>query len=87
MTTVPNAAWCIEIELATVSTLWHQPQRLPDFLRVIDPQVHFTQPNLRHALDALTLSYGELGVDLDFPTVVEVIRELGTFDECGGLPG
>lgn len=80
-------AWSIEIETATVSTLWHQPHRLPEFRRIIDPQIHITQPHLRHILEAIELCYGELGIDLDFATVVEVVRELGTFNECGGIEG
>jgi hypothetical protein len=54
-----------EIEVSTVSTLWHQPARLPEFLRIIDPLVHLTQPHLRHILEAITLAHGELGIDLD----------------------
>jgi hypothetical protein len=75
-----------EIELATVSILWHEPDRLPEFLRTIDLALHFQQPHLRIIIEAISLSYAELAVS-DFATVVQTVRELGGFAECGGLEG
>jgi hypothetical protein len=78
--------WAIEIEVATVSTIWHQPELCAEFLRVCDPLVHLTQPHLRIILEAIGIAYGELNA-ADWATVVEVVRELGQFEEVGGLEG
>lgn len=76
-----------EIELSTVSILWHQPHRLGGFLRDLDPLVHLAQPYLRKIVEALLIAWGELGPDLDWATVVQIIRELGAFEQCGGIQG
>jgi hypothetical protein len=81
-----NNTWALEIETAAVSTLWQEPVRCSSFLREIDPLVHLTQPHLRLILEAVNLAYGELG-DADFATVVQVVREIGAFEEVGGLDG
>jgi len=78
--------WALEIETAAVSTLWHDPARCSEFLRQCDPLVHLTQPHLRIILEAVNLAYGELG-SADFAIVTEVVRELGCFEEVGGLDG
>jgi hypothetical protein len=75
-----------EIETNTVSILWHEPDRLADFLRLVDPQTHFVQPHLRIILEAINIAWGELA-SADFATVAQVIRELGKMEECGGLEG
>lgn len=75
-----------EIEDATVSIIWHEPERLAEFLRQFDPNVHLAQPHCRIILEAITLAYGELGT-ADFPTVVQVVRELGRLEECGKIEG
>ncbi|MGD0181212.1 MAG: hypothetical protein ABSC15_15480 [Terriglobales bacterium] len=75
-----------EIEEAAVTMLWRQPDRLGQFLRELDPAVHITQPHLRYLLEAIDLAWRELGA-VDFATVVTVIRELGRFEDCGGLEG
>jgi hypothetical protein len=76
-----------EIEQTIVSLLWHQPDRLPGFMRDLDPAVHITQPHLRKILEAISVAWGELGADLDWPIVIQIIRELGHFEDCGGLEG
>lgn len=81
-----NRQWSIEIEEAVVAIIWQQPQRCAEFLRDFDPGVHLTQPRLRIILEAINLSYGDLGCT-DFATVAATVRELGQFEECGGLDG
>jgi hypothetical protein len=78
--------WAPEIEVATVSAIWHEPVHCAEFLRVCDPAIHLTQPHLRIILEAIRLAYSELNAT-DWATVVEVVRELGQFDEVGGLEG
>jgi hypothetical protein len=78
--------FALEIEVATVSTIWRQPERCAEFLRVCDPLVHLTQPHLRIILEAVQIAYAELNA-VDWATVVEVVRELGKFEEVGGLDG
>jgi hypothetical protein len=75
-----------EIEVATVSLLWKQPERCAAFLRDLDPAVHLTQPHLRHIVEAVTLAYRELGC-ADWATVAGVLRELKHFEDCGELLG
>jgi hypothetical protein len=78
--------FALEIEVATVSTIWRQPERCAEFLRVCDPLVHLTQPYLRIILEAVQIAYAELNA-ADWATIVEVVRELGQFEEVGGLDG
>ena len=78
--------FALEIEVATVSTIWLEPERCAEFLRVCDPLVHLTQPHLRIILEAVQIAYAELNA-ADWATVVEVVRELGAFEEVGGLEG
>jgi hypothetical protein len=78
--------WSIEIEEAVVATIWRQPERCAEFLRDFDPLIHLTQPRLRIILEAIKLSYGDLGCT-DFATVTETVRELGYLEEVGGLDG
>jgi hypothetical protein len=78
--------FALEIEVVTVSTIWRQPARCAEFLRVCDPLVHLTQPYLRIILEAVQIAYAELNA-ADWATVVEVVRELGQFEEVGGLDG
>jgi hypothetical protein len=75
-----------EIEDATISILWHEPERLPDFLRRFDPNLHLAQPHCRIILEAINLAYGELGTS-DFATVTQVVSELHKLDHCGGIEG
>jgi hypothetical protein len=75
-----------EIEDQTIAILWHQPDRLPGFLRSFDPAVHFAQPHARIILEALNIARGESGF-VDWPIGVEVLREMGKLDQCGGLEG
>lgn len=75
-----------EIETAFVSICFHQPERCGAAYRELDPQVHFIQPHLRHILEAIDLAYRELGV-ADWPSVIQVLREQGRLEDCGGLDG
>ena len=90
--------YALEIEQALVSVLWRKVTLMECFLARCDPMVHLSQPKLRIIVRAIQLAYGELGADLnceinplegssDWPVVVTVVRELGGFDECGGLAG
>jgi hypothetical protein len=75
-----------EIEYSIVCMLWHEPDRCGTFYRELDPQIHLTQPKLRFILEAIDLSYRELGTT-DFAIVADTVRELGRLDECGGKEG
>jgi DnaB-like helicase N terminal domain len=73
-----------EIEQSLVSLCFYAPERIATLKRELDPQVHFTRPELRHILEAIDLGYRELGAR-DFATVICVLRELGRLQDCGGL--
>ncbi len=75
-----------EIEDATISIIWHEPERLAEFLRHFDPDVHLAQAHCRIILEAVILAFGELGAS-DFPTVMQVVRELDRLEECGNVEG
>jgi len=75
-----------EIEVATVSLIWKQPERCARFLRDLDPALHLSQPHLRYIVEAVALAYSELGC-ADWATVVGVLRELKHFEDCGELLG
>lgn len=75
-----------EIEMALVAGLWHEPERLAQTLRWLDPDAHLVQPFLRLVVSALGRCYAELGA-VDFASVVECLRELGQLEECGNLEG
>jgi hypothetical protein len=75
-----------EIEQSAVSMCWHEPERLAIVYRELDPAIHFVQPHLRLVLEAINLAYGQLGC-ADWASVVQVVRESGHFEECGGLEG
>jgi hypothetical protein len=75
-----------EIEAQLVSICWHDPDRIGTVLKELDPQVHLTQPHLRHILEACSLAYRQLGC-LDFPVIVQVLREECRLQDCGGLEG
>ena len=75
-----------EIEQAAVSILWHEPNRVTGFLRELDPALHLVQPHLRRIVEAVNLAWAELNV-ADWATVIQVVRELGAYDDCGGLEG
>jgi hypothetical protein len=78
--------WSIETETEVVSTIWRQPYRIAEFMRDFDFQIHLTQPHLRIILEGINLAYGDLG-DTSFAVVAQTVRELGGFEECGGLQG
>src|ERR1700756_1058313 len=75
-----------EIENAFMGLVWRQPDRLADVKRQLDPAIHFIQPHLRWILEAIDLAYRELGT-VDFASVIQVLRELGRFEDVGGLEG
>jgi hypothetical protein len=73
-----------EIEQALVAGLWHQPERLAETCRWLDPNAHLSLPYLRLVLYAIKRCYSELGA-ADFPLVVQCLRELGSLTEVGGV--
>jgi hypothetical protein len=75
-----------EIEQSVVSLCFYAPERIAELKRELDPQAHFTRPELRHILEAIDLACRELGVS-DFATVICVLRELGRLEDCGGPGG
>src|SRR5260370_33717469 len=75
-----------EIEQALVALCFQAPHRVAVVYRELDPQIHITRPELRFILEAIDLAYRELGLS-DFASVVQVLRELGHFEDCGGLLG
>jgi DnaB-like helicase N terminal domain len=75
-----------EIEQSLVSLCFYAPQRIAVLKRELDPQVHFTRPELRHILEAIELAYRELGSS-DFASVIQTLRELGHLEDCGGPAG
>lgn len=75
-----------EIEEALVSIIWHEPERCAIFKRDCDPEIHLSQPRLRIILEAIDLGFRELGC-VAFPIVVQVVREFGRLEDCGGLEG
>lgn len=75
-----------EIEAALVSTCWHQPEWLATVYRELDPAIHLSQPHLRWLLEAIDLAYRDLGC-VNFEVVIQVLRETGHLEDCGGLEG
>jgi hypothetical protein len=75
-----------EIETNAVSILWRRPEWLPEFLQRFNPEIHIQQPHLRTIIEAINIVYGDLGVS-DFAAVTQCVRELGRFEDCGGLDG
>src|ERR1700747_2319123 len=82
----PSFLFAHEIETSMIALVWHALDYVAAIKRELDPMLHFTQPHLRHLLEAIELSYRELGV-ADFASVVQILRELGQFEACGGLLG
>ena len=82
----PSFLFAHEIETSMIALVWHALDYVATIKRELDPMLHFTQPHLRHLLEAIELSYRELGV-ADFGSVIQILRELGQFDACGGLLG
>jgi hypothetical protein len=75
-----------EIEQALVSVCFQCPERIATLYRELDPGIHITRPELRFILEAIDLAYRELGAT-DFASVIQVLRELGRLEACGGAPG
>jgi hypothetical protein len=75
-----------EIEEALVSFAWHEPERLASVYRELDPALHITQPHLRWLLEAIDLTYRDLGC-VNFEVVIQALRETGHLEDCGGLDG
>jgi hypothetical protein len=80
--------WSAQIECSFVSTLWHHPNLLGLARHELDFESHITIRAYRKILQAISVVYGDLGANLDFPTVVQCITEdMHAFEECGGLLG
>jgi DnaB-like helicase N terminal domain len=75
-----------EIEQALVSLCFSAPERIATLKRELSPEVHITQPHLRHILEGIELAYRELGTR-DFASVIRVLREEGRLEDCGGAQG
>jgi hypothetical protein len=73
-----------EIEQSLLSLCFYAPERIAMLKRELDPQIHFSRPELRHILEAIELCYGELGMR-DFASVIQTLRELKTLEACGGV--
>jgi hypothetical protein len=54
--------------------------------RQLDPATAFVDPALRHILGAIDLAWRELGC-ADFASLIQVLRELGQLEDCGGTEG
>jgi hypothetical protein len=76
-----------QIERSFTSLLWHAPQYLDMARSQLDFELHISIRAYRKILEAITIVYGDLGIDLDFPCVAKCVAELDAFDECGGLQG
>jgi hypothetical protein len=75
--------WSTEIEEATLSILWHQPQRLKYFLQECDPAVHFHEPHSKIIFDAIGQVHQEVG-PVSFEDMVLCLREYRQLDNVGG---
>jgi hypothetical protein len=75
-----------EIEASLVSILWRHPEFLPEFLKQCDPRIHLCQTHCQIITEAINLVDARVGAT-DFATVTQAVREMGRFDECGGLVG
>ena len=82
----PTFIFAPEIEQALVAACFQKPERIATVYRELDPSVHFTDPKLRHILAAIDLAYRELG-STDFASVIQVLREEGKLESCGGAAG
>jgi hypothetical protein len=82
----PTFHFAPEIEQSLVSLCFYAPERIAVLKRELDPQIHFTRPELRHILEAIDLAYRELGSS-DFASVIQTLRELGRLEDCGGAAG
>jgi hypothetical protein len=82
----PTFIFAPEIEQAMVALCFQAPHRVATVYRELDPAVHITRPELRFILEAIDLAYRELGA-MDFASVIQVLRELGRLEACGGAPG
>jgi hypothetical protein len=82
----PTFDFAPEIEQSLVSLCFYAPDRIAVLKRELDPQVHFTRPELRHILEAIDLAYRELGAS-DFASVIQILKELERLEDCGGPSG
>jgi hypothetical protein len=81
--------WCHEVELATVSGLWHHPEFFELAHEELDFDLHFTVPKHRTLLRAIEAIYSwscSEGIP-NYTSVVHLIRETCQFEECGGHQG
>jgi DnaB-like helicase N terminal domain len=82
----PTFIFAPEIEQALVAACFQKPEWIAIVYRELDPSVHFTDPKVRHILAAIDLAYRELG-STDFASVIQVLREEGRLEACGGAAG
>jgi hypothetical protein len=82
----PTFLFAPEIEQSLVALCFHDPGCIATVYRELDPQIHITQPHLRFILEAIDLACREL-CTADFACVIQVLRELGRLEACGGTPG
>lgn len=81
-----SSVFAAEIEVAAVSMLWHHTEWLAEFMRELDPGIHLFQAHLRRIIEAIGISAAECNC-ADWPSVVQVVRELGCYEELGGAEG
>jgi DnaB-like helicase N terminal domain len=82
----PTFLFAPEIEQSLVALCFHDPGCIATVYRELDPQIHITQPHLRFILEAIDLAYREL-CTADFASVIQVLREEGKLENCGGAAG
>jgi hypothetical protein len=82
----PTFIFAPEIEQALVALCFQAPHRVATVYRELDPAIHITRLELRFILEAIDLAYREL-CTADFACVIQILRELGHLEACGGAPG
>jgi len=74
-----------EIEESTLSLIWHDPEKLAIFEQRFSPDI-FAQIHCRELVRAMHFAYQAVG-SLDFASVIQCARELGSYDAIGGIDG
>jgi hypothetical protein len=82
----PTFHFAPEIEQSLVSLCFYAPERIGVLKRELDFSLHFTRPELRLILQAIELTYRELGAS-DFASVIQTLRELKCLEDCGSAAG
>ena len=78
--------WVCDVERAFVALVWHHPQYVALVSRELDFEAHISVPPYRQILKAISIVHGEIG-EADFVCVIHCLRELGAFEEAGGIAG